>query len=198
MARLATRATVRTLAISLVLALVVGSALTLQGKPVPVRAQQVAPSDRAAVLSAFFSASNNGDVDGAAALFAGNAVFISALSSGLCSQATPCTDSAGIHQQLTNVSSGHLCLVLRSISVSGAVVTGQLEFRNDASRSHGIDHTLTDFIALVPAGRITFYAALNDVADPQTALNGAIAAGTQPAGTPIPNPATPCAGVSGA
>jgi hypothetical protein len=196
MARLATRATVRTLAISLVLALVVGSALALHGRAAPARAQQVAPSDRAAVVSAFFSAINNGDADGAAALFAGNAVFIGA--SPPCLAAAPCTDSAGIHQQLTGLVSGHECYVLRSISVSGAVVTGQREVRDDGRRSHGIDHTLTDFIALVPAGQITFWANLSDVADPQTALNAAITAGTQPAGTPIPNPETPCAGVSGA
>ena len=49
MARLATRATVRTLAISLVLALVAGSALALHGRTAPARAQQIAQSDRAAV-----------------------------------------------------------------------------------------------------------------------------------------------------
>jgi hypothetical protein len=198
MAHLATRATVRTLAISLVLALVAGSALALHGRAAPARAQQVAPSDRAAVVSAFFSASNNGDVDGAAALFASNAVFISVQRGGNCSQSTPCTDSAGIHQVLTSAASIHFCIVLRSISVSGAVVTGQFELRNDASRSRGIDHVLVDFIALVPASQVTLYAALSDVADPQTALDGAIVAGTRPAGTPISNPAAPCAGVSGA
>ena len=60
--------------------------------------------------------------------------------------------------------------MLRSISVSGAVVTGQFELRNNASRSRGIDHVLVDFIALVPASQITLYAALSDVADPQTAF----------------------------
>jgi len=198
MARLATRAMVRILATSLVLALLVGSILALHGKPAPATAQQVAPSDRAPVVAAFFSAVNNGDVEVAAALFAANAVFVSANPSGNCSQATPCTDSAGIHQQLTNAVSIHACNVPRSISVSGAVVTGQRENRDDNRRGIGIDHIAQGFIALVPAGQITFFAAPNDVADPHTALNAAIGAGTQPAGTPIPNPATPCAGVSGA
>lgn len=199
MARLATRATVRTLAISLALALVVGLALALHGRTVPANAQQVAPSDPAAVITAFFSARNNGDVDGAAALFASNAVYIGTLPTGNCSQAAPCTDSVGIHQQLTSNVANHTCWVLRSVTVSGAVVTGQLEIHNDTARADGIDHLMSDFIALVPAGQITFYANLLDVADPQTALFGAIGAGTaQQTNPPIPTPATPCAGVAGA
>src|SRR6266567_6397293 len=199
MVRLATRATVRTLAISLVLAFVAGSALALHGRTAPARAQQVAPSDRSAVVGAYFTAINNGDVDRAAAVFAGNAVFMGSSLRGNCSQAAPCTDSADIQQQLTRYVSSHDCRVLRSISVSGAVVTGQAELRSDNIRHNGVDHLMEDFIALVPAGQITFWANLIDLADPQTAWNHAINLGTaQPANPPIPNPATPCTGVSGA
>jgi hypothetical protein len=158
----------------------------------PARAQQSAPSDRAAVLSALFTTVNNGDIGGAAAVFANNAVFIGALRAGNCSQSAPCTDPASIHQQLTSVAAIHTCFVLRSLDVSGAVVTGQLETHNDNIRANGIDYVLQDFIALVPAGQITFWANLTDIADPQTALNAAINAGTQSARAPIPNPATPC------
>src|SRR6476661_4867284 len=121
MPRLATRAIVRTLAISLVLALVAASALALHGRTAPATAQQAAPSDRSAVVSAYFSAINNGDVDRAAAVFAGDAVFIGSSLRGNCSHAAPCTDSAGIRQQLTRYVSSHDCRVLRSVSVSGAV-----------------------------------------------------------------------------
>jgi hypothetical protein len=158
-------------------------------------AQQMAPPDRAAVVSAYLGAINNGDVDGAAALFAGNAVFITAN----CSQAAPCTDAASIRQQLASDVAGHICRVLRSLTVSGAVVTGQLEIRNDVLRSRGIDYDLSDFIALVPTSQIAFYAAVDDTADPRNALNIAIRTGAaQPANPPIPNPPTPCAGLSGA
>jgi len=195
MAHFARRAPVHILAIALVLALVAGSALALHGRTAPAGAQQAGPSDRAAVVTAYLSAVNNGDVDGAAALFAGNAVFITAN----CSPATPCTDAASIHQQLTSDAAGHICRVLRSLTVSGAVVTGQLEIRNDVLRSRGIDYDLSDFIALVPTSQITFYAAVDDVADPRNALNVAIRTGpAQPTNPPIPNPPTPCAGVSGA
>jgi hypothetical protein len=197
MTHLATRATVRTLAVALALALVAGSALALHRGTEAVRAQRVGLPDRAAVLSAAFSALNNGDVDGAAGFFASNAVAINPALTGNCSQTTPCTDAAGIRQQLSKQVTNHQCRVLRSISVSGAVVTGQLEDRADPIRSNGIDYVLRDFIALVPTTEITFIATLDDAASPQTALNTAIAAGSaQPTNPPIPNPATPCAGVS--
>ena len=186
----------RRLASALLAAGVLSLVLSIQWSARSAKAQQVAPSDRVAVLSALFSAVNTGDVDGAAALFASNAFFIGALQNGNCSRATPCTDSAGIHQQIASVVALHSCYVLRSVNVSGAVVTGQLETQNDTIRANGIDRVLQDFIALVPAGQITFWANLTDVADPRSALNIAITAGTQPAGTPIPNPATLCAGVS--
>jgi hypothetical protein len=195
MAHFARRATVRSLALSLVLTLVVGSALAVHGRTAPARAQQVAPSDRAAVVTAYLGAVNNGDIDGAAALFADNAVFITAN----CSQAAPCTDAPSIRHQLASDVAGHICRVVRSLTVSGAVVTGQLEIRNDVLRSRGIDYDLSDFIALVPTSQMTFYAAVDDSADPRNALNVAIRTGAaQPVDPPIPNPATPCAGASGA
>jgi hypothetical protein len=77
--------------------------------------------------------------------------------------------------------------------VSGAVVTGQRQDQNDLSRLNGIDAgDLEDFIALVPGSQITFFAALKNVGDPETARDLAISAGTQPAGTPIPPPTAPC------
>jgi hypothetical protein len=162
-------------------------------------AQQVAPSDRAAVLGSYYSAVDNGDVDGASALFAGNAIFISTAVTGNCSQTTPCADASSIHQFIANVVAGHGCRLLRSVSVSGAVVTGQVEIANDNLRSRGIDYDVSDFIALVPINRIAFIANVDDIADPRNALNVAIIAGTaQPSSPPLPNPATPCAGVPGA
>jgi hypothetical protein len=163
----------------------------------PALAQQVAPSDRAAVLISSFTALNNGDGDGAVAFFASNAVFVGAArSSGTCTQAALCTDLAGIRQQLqNNVVAAHACFTLRSLTVSGAVVTGQRQVQNDATRKNGIDGDVEDFIALIPGSQITFFANLKNIGDPQPARDLAISAGTQPAGTPISNPATPCASV---
>jgi hypothetical protein len=192
---LARRPSLAPLVLFVVLALVVGLTLALRVGSAPAKAQEVGPSDRAAVIGAFFGALNSGDAEGAAALFATSAVLIGSNPNGNCKQVAPCTDSAGIHQYATGAVSAHQCRVLRTISVAGAVVTGQFEQRGDAPRSLGIGQFVDDFIALVPAGQITFYAALDDPADPQTAL---LLASTpaQPAGPPIPTPATPCARAS--
>jgi ketosteroid isomerase-like protein len=195
MLRIAVDHRVRRVAVSLVFAILVGVGLpSWQGPTKPARAQSVEPGDRAAVLTGLLTALNNGDLDGALALFADNAVFVGAArSGGTCSQATPCTDAAGIRQQLQNAVVGsHTCFTLRSLTVSGAVVTGQRDTRNDVTRRNGIDRDIEDFFALVPDGQITFWAAVKNVGDPETALDLAISAGTQPPGTPIPAPGTPC------
>jgi hypothetical protein len=187
------QAKVRSVIVSIMLSVLLGIGMSHSGgSALAAGTQQVGLPDRVSVVIGLLTAVNNGDSDGAAALFASNAIFIGALRGGNCSQSTPCTDAAAIHQQLQSVVSAHTCFVLRSVSVSGAVVTGQLETHADNARSNGVDHILQDFTALVPAGQLTFFANLSDVADPQTALNVAINAGTQTAGTPIPTPPTPC------
>lgn len=194
MAHLVKRVLVRTLAIPLVLAVAVGSVLSLGGHTKPARAQQVAPADRAAVLTSLHAALSNGDLDGAMALFADNTVFIGAARAGSanapCTQSTPCTDLAGIRRQLQNNAIGsHSCFTLPSLTVSGAIVTGQRESRNDSARKNGIERDVEDFFAVVPGSQITFFVALKNVGDPQTALDLAISAGTaQPLAPPIPTP----------
>jgi ketosteroid isomerase-like protein len=186
---------VRRGAVALVFAILVGVGLPSWHGPAELaRAQVVEPGDRAAVITGFLTALNNGDLDGAMTFFADNAVFVGAArSGGTCTQTTPCTDSAGIRQQLQNaVLNSHTCFTLRGLTVSGAVVTGQRETRNDVTRRNGIDRDIEDFFALVPTGQITFWAGVKNVGDPETALDLAISAGTQPAGTLVPAPDTPC------
>ena len=172
-----------------------GRAQGIRASALRAVAQQAAPSDRAVVITSEFTALNNGDLDGAVTLFASNAVFVGAArANGACTQAAPCTDLAGIRQQLQDhVVGDHACLTLRSLTVSGAVVTGQRQDQSDTSRKNGIANgDIEDFMALIPGSQITFFAALKNVGDPDTATDLAISAGTQPAGTPIPNPSTPC------
>ena len=161
-------------------------------QPVPAQSATAGPSDRAAVLANLHAALNNWDLGGASALFAPSAVFVGAArANGTCTQASPCGDIAGIRQQLQDhVVGSHSCFALRSLTVSGAIVTGQREDRNDAVRQNGVDRDIEDFIALVPGNQITFFAALKNVGDAETARDLAISAGTQPAGTPIPTPAS--------
>jgi hypothetical protein len=177
------------------------SVLLVQHLLVPQRAtaqtgqtQQASPSDRAAAIACYDTAVNNGDLDGAVACFASNAVFVGAgRGTQGCTQTAPCTDIAGIRQQIQDKNIGlHECFTLRSVTVSGAVVTGERYAQNDVTRKNGVDGDIEDFIALVPGSQITFFANLKNIGDPQTARDLAISAGTQPAGTPIPTPTTPC------
>ena len=179
--------------IGLVPATFIGVALlSMGGNPHPAAAQQ---GERLAVVSGFFDASSRGDADGAISAFADNAVFIGARVTGPCSPQTPCTDLASIRQQTDAAIANHICYTIRSVEVSGAVVLGQFEIRDDPSRAIGVERLLRSFIIQIPNDKISFYAALNDLSDPQTAFVVAVAAGTQAPRAPLPNPATPCAGV---
>jgi hypothetical protein len=199
MKRVAGRPSLLSAGLSVVLTLVVGLALALQARTAPARAQQPAGavSTRAAAVSGFFAAEGIGDADAAVAEFAPNGIWAAAAATESCYRATPCTDPAGIRAQLLNHNiSIHACHTIVELDVAGAVITGRMEDRNDMTRAHGVEHTIQSFLALVPQDKITYLVIVNDVGDPSNALNAAIGAGTQPAGMPIPNPATPCAGVA--
>jgi ketosteroid isomerase-like protein len=159
----------------------------------PVVGQQVTPSDRVAIVNAWHTSLNNGDVDASVAAFADNAVFVGAArANATCTQSAPCTDVTGIRQQLqNNVIGTHSCFALRNLDVSGAVVTGQRQVVNDVTRRNGVAGDLENFIALIPAGKITFFANLKNAGDTETARDLAISAGTQTAGDPIPLTACP-------
>jgi ketosteroid isomerase-like protein len=168
----------------------------LSGAQDPVlSAQQDSVPDRAAAIIAYDTAVNNGDLDAAMATFASNAVFVGAARGAAgCSQTTPCTDNAGIRQQIQDRNIAiHECFTLRSITVSGDVVSGERYAQSDVTRRNGVAGDVENFLAVIPGSQITFFANVKNVGDPETARDLAISAGTQPAGTPIPTPATPCA-----
>lgn len=196
MASLAKRVLVRPLAISLVLATIVGLGLpSFRGNAKPVEAGQPAQwpgSARAAAVLGFFAAEGRGDADAAAAEFAANGIWAAAGLGDLCSPAAPCSDAAGIRAQLEGNIGVHICHTIVELNVAGAVITGRMEVRNDGGRAYGVEHGIQSFLALVPQDKITYLTIVNDVGDPQTALARAILAGTQPAGPPIPPPTTPC------
>ena len=121
--------------------------------------------------------------------FADDAVFIAARMTGPCAGQTPCTGLAGIREQVEFAVAMNICQTLREATVAGSVVTGQIESRTDIDSCERVERLKRSFIAQIPNDEITFIAVLNDFSDPQTA-------GIQTAGAPLPNPETPCAGVS--
>ena len=172
--------------IGLVPATFIGVALlSMVANPHPAAAQQ---SERLTVVSSFLDAWSRGDVDEALSAFADNAVFIAARPTGPCGAQTPCSDPAGIRQQLEFAVGLHVCQTLRSVQVSGSVVHGQFETRIDLDRRNGVERVLRSFMAQIPNDKITFFAVVNDLSDPQTA-------GTHALRAPLPNPETPCAGL---
>lgn len=174
--------------IGLVPATLIGVALlNIVGNPHPAAAQQ---AERLAVMTGLFDAWSRGDVDEALSAFADNAVFIGARETGSCSAQTPCTDLAGIRQTLVGNAAIHLCQTIRNVEVSGTVVLGQFETRSDNDRANGVERLLRSFIAQIPNDKITFFAVVNDLSDPQTAFTAAVAAGTQAPRAPLPNPET--------
>ncbi len=183
---------VRPLTIMLLLATLLGLGLSFHGGTRPAQAQQ---ANRVSVVLRWLDAEPLGDLNTAVAQFADNAVFIGPTPTGNCSEQTPCTDVAGISQQIQGNITTHNCTTLRNIQVAGAVVTGEREIQNDVIRAHGVQRILQSFIAVVPQDQMTFFAGVFDVADPQTALNVDINAGRQPAGTPLSAPTTPCPGL---
>lgn len=190
MMNFARRTLARPAAISLALTvLLVVGASALPGSTRPARAGQ---ADRLAIVLAYFDAQNRGDVDAAVAQFADTAVFIGARTTGNCSQRAPCTDLAGIRQQQGGNAAIHACDTIRTIQIAGEVITVQREARTDTTRINGVERALATVILVIPRDKITFFVAIPDLADPQTALNAAINAGTAPAGTPIPTPNPPC------
>ena len=164
---------------------IVVALLSMVVAPHAAAAQQ---SERVAVVNRYLDAWSRGDVDEALSAFADNAVFIAARVTGPCAAQTPCNDLAGIRAQLDFAVGIHICQTLRNVQVSGSVVTGQFETRTDVDRANGVERVVRSFMAQIPNDKITFFAVLNDLSDPQTA-------GTQRADAPLPNPETPCAGV---
>jgi len=164
------------------------------GRTLPqVHAQE---TDRTPALIRWWDAEDRGDVDTAVAQFAEPAVYIGTMPTGNCSAQTPCTDLAGIRQQIQRNVGVHFCTSIRWLQVSGAVVTGEREIYSDYDHSIGVERIVQNFIAVVTQDKITFTAGVLNLGDPETAFAAAIDAGTQPALPPILGPTTPCAALS--
>lgn len=159
--------------------------LGVGGNSHPVAAQQ---AERVAVVRDFLDAWSRHDVDAAVSAFADDAVFIAARETGPCASQTPCTGLEGTRQQIEFAVGLNICQTLRDVYVSGSVVHGRFETRTNVDRGNGVERLLRVFIADIPNDKIIFFAVRNDLSDPQTS-------GTQRAAAPLPNPATPCAGV---
>lgn len=121
-------------------------------------------------------------------MFSDDTFFVTAVPTGTCTLQAPCHDPAAVLHSLVVGDRGHLCNTVTSIQVSGSIVTGHNEARNDILRSRGIERAVGGFMAKVRDGTIVSFFPRNDLTDPQTTLNAAISAGAAQPGAPIPAP----------
>jgi hypothetical protein len=119
-----------------------------------------------------------------------NATFISP--SGLCSMPNPCVGKDAIRARFQQMVSAHYCETPTNFDVTGSIVAGRKEVRNDALRANGIERIIAVTFFQMPQDKVSFAISYIETTDSQTAANNAIAAGTQAKGTPIPTPDTPC------
>ena len=137
------------------------STLTLAAAPVAL-----AQSDPAALVKQFVEAINRGDVTGALALYAEDAVF----DGGLCA-AAPCAGKAAIQKALERLVTDktHVHTTLKNY-VSGNVVTSRFEFRSDTVKKAGVERIIGWAIAELKGAKIaSMRGGILDRSDPQTA-----------------------------
>jgi hypothetical protein len=174
--------------IALILVSVIGLGVGLKpvvSAPAPAAAPQTDLKGAAVVLGVF-DALNRGDASAAASAFADKGFLIGAALVGLCSLTAPCYDREKIRANFeVLVKLPHSCDTVTSLQVSGSVVLGRLEARGDGLRARGIERVVQLFMAQVLQDKVVAYFGRNDLADPETARNVAIVAGTEPKGTPI-------------
>jgi ketosteroid isomerase-like protein len=144
----------------------------------PSAASQV---DRATLVQQWVDARNRGDVDGVLALQTENAVWIA----GPCQAQSPCL-ADGIRAVAETNAATHARFSLSSLQVAGSIVTARYELRSDTNCNAGVERVVGTVLLNIPQDKIALYVGLNDVADAQTAMSQAVAAGRQPAG---PRPA---------
>jgi hypothetical protein len=140
---------------------VLASTLTLAAAPVAL-----AQSDPAALLKQYAEAINRGDVAGALALYANDAVIDGG---GQCA-AAPCVGKAVLQKELERQVTDKQHLTILKQYVSGNVLTGRVEVRNDMVKKAGVERIISWGIFETKDEKIAYARiGIADRSDPQTA-----------------------------
>ena len=148
--------------------------------------------DPMSVVQTYVRALDSGDAAAAAAVFTDTAIHIHPIAAGACSRQSPCIGRKAILDDLRNRTADHQCITLLDGAVTGSVVRGFAELRNDTLRSMGIERIVVSSTWLVTGGKAAALFVLPDLSDPQTAASAAISAGMQEPGAPLPPAASAC------
>ncbi len=144
--------------------------LTAAGTPTATTSPAATPAsapavDLVALVKQFFDDQNRGDVAAALAFFTDDAV----VEGGPCQP--PCVGKAAIQKHLEEDQAEHTQHVLAdsTFQVSGNIVTGRIEHRNDLSRAAGIDRFFAIATYEFTGDKISHTTIRLDTSDPQTA-----------------------------
>jgi limonene-1,2-epoxide hydrolase len=147
---------------SLFLVTLLASILTLAAAPVAL-----AQSDPEALVKKYVEALHRGDVAGALALLADDAVYD--VPGGLCA-AAPCVGKATIQQELESRVADKFHFTMLKTYVSGNVVTGRFELRSDTVKKAGVERIIGWGIFEVKGEKIAYLrGAIPDRSDAETA-----------------------------
>jgi hypothetical protein len=124
-----------------------------------------AQGDPAALRQQYWEALARGDVAGALALYADEAVIDGG---GLCT-AAPCLGKAAIQKEFERRVAGQYRTTTLSNYVSGNVVTTRFEVRNDVLPKAGVERAMAWEIIEVKGDKIASSRLLLERTDPQTA-----------------------------
>jgi SnoaL-like domain len=140
--------------------------------------------DPAAVHQRYIDATNRGDVAGAVALFAQDAVY----QGGSC-QPDPCVGQAGIQGDNAGNVASHVRVTRLSAQVDGDTLTWRSEVVADGVRAAGVERIITLGTTQVRAATIVKHHFRFDISDPQTAVYADFLGARQ--GDPAPDAPAP-------
>ena len=121
--------------------------------------------DLAAIFRQFADAVNQGDVDGALALFTEDATWVR----GFRCPPGACVGQAAIRAELEkDVADGHR-IDMADIQVSGTTLTARVEVRTDGTRAAGVERIIQVFTLEFREDKISGLRVMPDRTDPETA-----------------------------
>lgn len=132
--------------------------------PAPTRTQG---PDLAAILRQHYDAVNKGDIPGAVAMFADDAV---AVRGSLCPVASPCKDKAAIQKQLEREPGLKVQYTVANTEVSGDKVAVRTEFRNVNTPGVGITRGIEIHTVTFRGDKVAHFVAGFDTSDPETKI----------------------------
>ena len=122
-------------------------------------------ADLAAIFRRYADAVNQGDVDGALALFSEDATWVRG---GRCPPGA-CVGQAAVRAELETEVANHHRIDIIDVQVTDSTLTARAEFQTDRTREAGVERIILAFTVEFQGDKISALQAGPDLTDPQTA-----------------------------